>query len=150
MGVGVADSIKTRIVKRVLEICQPLVTDGKVRLVVRKSSLFLLEPIKPAIHLVVGDESDVVEDERGYTARFPLMVKIILDDARDPYGASDFIVPFVQGNMEADEQLDGLASKITYDGELPFTEEALKPDGGTVLMYLVEYRRMRGDATVSY
>ncbi len=144
-----ADSIKTRIIKRVLEICAPLVSDGKVRKVERTSSLFLLETIKPSIHLVVGDESGVVEDERGYTANFPLMVKIILDDARDPYGASDFLVPFVQGKLESDEQLAGLASKITYDGELPFTEEALKPDGGTVLMYLVEYRRMRG-ATVSY
>ena len=145
-----ADSIKARIIKRILEICAPLLADGKVRKIERKSSIFLLEPVKPAIHLVIGDEHGVVEDERGYTATFPAMVKLILDDARDPFALSDTIVPFVQGKMESDEQLGGLASKITYDGELPFTEEALKPDGGTVMMYLIKYRRLRGDATTSY
>ncbi len=145
-----ADSVKTRIIKRVLEICQPLIGEQKFRTIARKNTLFLLEPQKPAIHLVIGDENGVVEDERGYTMKFPLMLKLIVDDARDPYGLADKSVAFVQEKVESDEQLGGLASKITYDGELPFTEEVLKPDGGTVVMYIIEYRRMRGDPSTPY
>ncbi len=145
-----SDSIKTQIIKRIMEICQPLIAEQKFRKIERKTTLFLLEPVKPSMHLVIGDETGVVQDERGYTATFPLMLKLIMDDARDPYALADESSAFVQRQIETDEQLGGLASKITYDGELPFTEEALKPSGGTVLMYVVEYRRLRGDPTTAY
>jgi len=153
------DSIKSRIIARLLELAEPL-RQGKellgpagYRVIERKRTLFLIEPVKPALHLVIGDE-DVVghqdSDNRGFTMRFPAMWKSMVSDARDAYRLSDGTAAYLQMAIEADGQLSQLANIINYIGELPFTDEALKPDGGTVVMYEVEYRRYRGDPTRSY
>jgi len=143
-------SIKSRIVARLLQLPEPLKADGKLRLIARKRTFFLLEPVKPALHLITEDEQVTVEDERGYTMIFPVSFKLILAAAHDAEARCDELAAWLQEKIEADEQLNGLASKITYDGELPFTEEQGKPDGGTVVMYTVEYRRYRGDPGRSY
>jgi hypothetical protein len=157
----VAKSIKAQIIARLLELCQPLATAPvPFRLIERKHTVFLIEAIKPALHLVVGQESQIGEDTRGYTKQFPAWFKIMLADSRDAYGLADDAAAFIQQAIEADftggdptsgkGQLRGLANKIQYEGEQPFTDEAIKPDGGTVVMYTVEYRTPRGDPYSTY
>lgn len=147
-------SVKSKIITRLLALCQPLIDEGRVRKVARVRGPFLLESIKDAIHLVVGDEVMVGEDVRGFDLQFPVMFKLILRDASDAYTKSDELEAWLQEKIEADPQLNGgaeaVASRVVYQGSLPFTEEALKPDGGTVLMYDVFYRRERAHPDVSY
>lgn len=148
-------SIKQQIIARLLDLAMPLKASAGFRKIERKRTLFLREDVKPAIHLVVGDETVMSEDERGYTMQFPAMFKVLVSDTRATEDASDKAVAYLQEAIEADPQLNGggnkaLANKATYDGELPFTEEELKPDGGAVVSYVIEYRRYRGDVDQSY
>lgn len=150
-----SDSIKRQIAARLLAIAQPLKTsDFGFRLVERKSTPFLLEPTKPAIHLIILPETPIDQDERGYTIEFHALYKIIVDDARDPYDLCDRAAGYLQNQIESDGsnpmQLGGLVSKLEYAGDQPFTEEALKPDGGNAVTYLINYRRMRGDPYTLY
>ena len=150
MNTNNINSVKMQIIARMLAICQPLIAEQKFLKVARVQTLFLLEPVKPALHLIVGDEKVLYQDERGYTMQFPVMFKLITEDPDDGYTQADKAAAFVQTVIEADEQLAGLANKITYDGEMPFTEEVLKPAGGTVVMYLVEYRRYKAQPAQNY
>lgn len=138
-------SIKQRIIARLMELADPLKTELKFRRIERKRTLFLLEDIKPALHLVVGDEVVIGEDNFGYTMEFPLAWKVIVEDTRAVEDVSDTAVAYLQEKLEADPQLNGgdgaLANSVKYDGELPFTEEVTKPAGGAVVMYVVQYRR---------
>lgn len=147
-------SVKSQIIERLLALCQPLIAENKVRKVVRVRGPFLLESIKDAIHLVVGDEVVIGEDVRGFELQFPVMFKLIIRDAADAYAKSDQLEAWLQEKIEGDPQLQGgaqaVANRVVYQGSLPFTEEALKPDGGTVLMYEVFYRRERAKPDVSY
>lgn len=144
------NSIKQQIIARLLALAEPLKTDGTLRLIARKRTLFLLEPIKPALHLVVGDETVIGQDFRGYTCEIPVLLKLILADTRDAEGKGDELAAYLQKQIESDDQLSTLAVSITYDGELPFTEEELKPEGGTVLAYVIQYRRERAGPETSY
>jgi hypothetical protein len=144
------ESVKSRIVARLLELPQPLIGEQKMREIVRKRSVFLLADIKPALWLVTGEEVVLDEDERGYRMTFPVHFKIIIEDQRDACGMADDVVAFLQAKIEADPQLQQLASKVTYNGDFPFTLEELKPDGGSLVTYTVEYRRMRADPNVPY
>ena len=137
---------------RLLELAEPLRASAGFRKIERKRTLFLLEAVKPAIHLVIGDETVIEEDDRGYRCQFPAMFKVVVSDTRDTEDASDAAVAYLQEAIEADGQLNGggdkpLANKATYEGELPFTEEISKPEGGAVVSYNIEYRRYRGDVT---
>ena len=143
-------SIKSQIVARLLDLCQPLIAQGTVRKVERANALFLLEAVKPALHLVTGDETVLIEDERGYTLKFPAAFQIIFSEQRDAAGAADEFEAFLQQQIEHDEQLAGLANKITYDGAAPFTSEETKPSALVVVMYQIEYRRYRSNPTRSY
>lgn len=143
-------SVKMQIIARLLAICQPLIAEQKFLKVERKQTLFLLESVKPALHLVIGDERVLYQDERGYNMQFPVLFKLLTESPDDGYNQADKAAAFVQEKIEADEQLNRLASKVTYDGEMPFTEEVLKPAGGTVITYLVEYRRMKAQPSVNY
>jgi len=144
------DSIKTKIVKRVLELCEPLKTQLKFRKIERKRTFFLLEAVKPALHLIFGPETMIGEDNRGYTMEFPLTFKIIVDDARDPYAVADDAQAWLQEQIESDLQLSQLANSIVYEGDNPYTDEELKPDGGILVIYIVQYRRERAKPGVSY
>jgi hypothetical protein len=143
-------TIKQKIIARLLELAQPLRSSAGVRVIERKRTLFLVEPVKPAIHLVIGDETVVGEDTRGYVHEFPITFKIIMSDTRDAYNAVDGMVGFLQSQIESDPQLNDLAVVIKFDGELPFTEELLKPDGGSAVMYVIQYRRVKGDPYTRY
>ena len=145
-----ANSIKTQIIAKLIAICQPLIAQEVVRKVVRKHALFLTESVTPALHIVVGDEKVLYQDERGYNMQFPVAFQIIFAQNRDPESAGDAFEAFLQTNIEADEQLAGLASKITYNGAAPFIREELNPVALTVAMYLVEYRRYKAQPTVGY
>ena len=138
-------SIKQQIIARLMALADPMKSELKFRRIERKRTLFLLEDIKPALHLVVGDEVVVGEDNFGYTMEFPIAWKVIVEDARATEDVSDQAVAFLQEKIEGDPQLNAgagaLANSVKYDGELPFTEEQLKPAGGAVVMYLVQYRR---------
>ena len=145
-------SIKSQIIARLLDLASPLLTEGKFRLIVRKSAPLLLEAVKPAIHLVVGDESVVsqAEDIRGYLMEFPAIFQLIVSDVKDPYSLADDSVAFLQEKIETDPQLSGLVNCIKYDGETPLTTETEKPVGYTLVTYLIQYRRLRGNPSQQY
>ena len=148
-------SAKQKIIARLLAVCQPMIALYGLRKAERRHTLWLLEPVKPALHLIVGDEVVQGEDTRGYTLQFPVMFKLILTGQNDLDEQTDKMSAYLQETIEADLELcptdgTGLCSALKYDGELPFTEELMKPDGGTVLMYLVQYRRERGNPGTKY
>jgi hypothetical protein len=144
------DSIKTQIIAKLIAICEPLVTQSVVRKVVRKHMLFLTEAVTPALHVVVGDEKELYQDERGYCSQFPVAFQIIFAENRDPEKAADEFESFLQTAIEADEQLGGLCSKITYNGAAPFVLEETNPASLAVVTYLVEYRRVKGQPSSGY
>lgn len=151
-------SIKQRIIERILELCEPMKGAHGVRVIERKRTLFLVEAVKPAIHLVVGPEIVLEEDNRGYRCEFSVFLKILVEDARNVADVADSIVWKLQTAIEGDAQLnagdedtsDALAIKTTYDGEQPFGEDILKPEGGAVLGYVVEYRRLIAQPKSNY
>lgn len=145
------NSIKMQIIERLLALAEPLKTDGELRKIARVRTVFLLEPVKPALHLVVGDEVVVGEDDRGYTLEFPVGLKLIFSDASaDIYTTGDALSGKLQQRIESDTQLNSLANWIKYEGETPFSEEELKPGGGVLLNYVVNYRRLRAAPETNY
>lgn len=145
-------TIKQQICARIKTLLDPLVTENKVRLVARKRSLFLLEDVRPAIHIVIGPETVLAEEEshRGYEMEFDCFIKIIAGKQRDPEDYCDELAGEVQKKIEADLQLNSLASWIKYTGDLPFTFEELKPEGGIVVNYVIRYRRYNADPNKTF
>lgn len=153
------NAIKTQIIARLLAALAPLKKQSDQTLNVRKiervTNPTLMEEVRPAIHVVIGQEAVLEQDERGYTCEFPAVFRIIFEDARDPYTTGDKLAALVQTKIEGDEQLTktdgtGLASKITYEGDFPYANEINKPAAGIFLTYSVEYRRYRADPERSY
>jgi len=140
-------SIKNQIANRLLAVCKTL---PGLRRVVRKREPFLLEDVKPALHVVTGAEKVLYEDERGYNCELAVLFQAIFDENRLPFDASDAFEAQLQSVIEADAQLGGLCSKISYRGGIPFIVEHENPVCVVTLMYRVEYRRLRGDATQNY
>ena len=153
-------SIKSQIITRILALLEPLISQGvsipgradvvKLRKVLRKNTVFHLEQIKPALHLVVGDEQVLDEQEQGYTMTFQLALKILISEVADAELIGDELCAFIQTHIEADQQLGSLVSKITYQGDRPSLNDQGKPDGEIIVDYVVEYRRYRGDPARSY
>lgn len=149
-------SIKQRIIERAIGLLANLKGEEGIREIERKRTLFLLAAVKPAIHIVTGPEVVLEEDDRGYTLEFPIFFKLMVLEARNLEDQVDRMTWKIQAKLETDPQLNGslptasLASKLTYDGEQPFGEEILKPEGGTVIAYVVQYRRYRAEPQVTY
>ena len=148
--IGQATSVKSRIIERLLMVLKPLQDAGLVRKIVREHALFALESVRPALHVVTGEERVIEQDSHGYRCEFPLALQIIFAEPRDPYTAADEFEAAVQAIVEVDEQLEGLVSKITYNGAAPFVNEESKPAAYVVVEYLIEYRRTRGEPNVNY
>jgi hypothetical protein len=149
-------SIKQQIIERAIGLLGALPGEEGIREIARTRTLFLQAAMKPAIHVVAGPEIVLEEDDRGYTLEFPLFFKLYVSEARNLEDQVDRMVWKIQEKLEADPQLNGslptaaLASKLTYDGEQPFGEEILKPEGGTVIAYVVQYRRYRAEPKSTY
>lgn len=149
-------TIKQRIMEHVLNLLEPLKGEQGLREIERKRTLFLLAPIKPAIHVVAGPEIVLEEDNRGYRLEFGLFFKLFVSEARNLEDEVDRITGRIQEKIENDAQLNGnenqnaLAIRTTYDGEQPYGEEILKPEGGTVIAYVVEYRRYIAEPNYNY
>lgn len=143
---------KQSIVARIFELLEALKTAGTVRECVRVTTPFMLATVLPSIHLVIGPEDNKTEEEelRGYVCEFPVSIKVTVEDARDPYGKAEEIVGPIQEAIEGDPQLNGLAVKILYQGDDPFTNELNKPVGGNMVTYLVQYRRQRAAPGTQY
>lgn len=137
---------KQQIVARVLVLLEALKTAGHVREVKRVNTPYQLTPTTPSAHLIVGDENLVQDEEttQGYALEFPIFIKLTLDSGGDPYDLADALAGQVQAAIEGDLQLSQLVAWIRYQGDDPFTSEETKPRGGTMLTYLVQYRRRRG------
>ena len=146
------NSIKKQIIARVLELLDVLKTDAGIRDLERKRDLFLQAAKYPAIHVIDGAEipAESEEDNVGYTLEFPLVIKLMVEDQRDPYGATDELVPFIQKIIESDTQLNGLANWVRFEGEAPFVHEINKPLGGSLVNYRIQYRRKRGEPETTY
>lgn len=149
-------SIKQRIMERVGTILEPLKGEQGLRKIERTRTLFLIEPQKPGLHIVAGPEIVLEEDNRGYRCEFGLFLKLMVSEARNVEDEVDRYVARIQEKIEADAQLNGgdatdvLAIKATYDGEQPFGEDILKPEGGTVIAYVIEYRRYIAEPNYNY
>jgi hypothetical protein len=148
------NSIKKQIITRVLELLGALKSDGEsqVREVERKRDLFLQAAKYPAVHVIDGAEipGEAEEDNIGYTLEFPLVIKVMVEDQRDPYSATDELVPFIQKIIESDTQLSGLANWVRFEGETPFVHEINKPLAGSLVNYRIQYRRKRGEPEANY
>jgi hypothetical protein len=149
-------NIKQRIMERILTILEPLKGTQGLRKIERVRTLFLLEPQKPCLHVVAGPEIVLEEDNRGYHCEFGLLLKLMVSEARNLEDEVDRYVGKIQELMENDAQLNGgdatdvLAIRTKYDGEQPFGEEILKPEGGTVIAYVIEYRRYSAEPNYNY
>ena len=142
-----SQSIKQKIMERIATILEPLKGTAGLRVIERKRTLFLLEPLRPALHIVAGPEIVLEEDNRGVRVEFGLFLKLMVSEARNLEDEVDKWAWKIQTAIENDAQLSGgdgedvLAISVTYDGEQPFGEEILKPEGGTVVAYVIQYRR---------
>jgi len=143
---------KQQIIARVLVLLDALKTAGTVRAVSRLTTPSQLGKLRPSLHLVVGAESNVGEEEelRGYVLEFPIAIIALVEHATDPAGAAEDLVGPIQAAIEVDPQLNGLAVKIVYQGNEPFSTEQSKPLGGSELTYLIQYRRRRGLPNTQY
>ncbi len=143
---------KQSIINRIVELLEALKTAGTVREVQRVTSPYLLTTVLPSIHIVIAGEDNLTEEEelRGYVCEFQVMLKVTVSDSRDPYGKAEEIVGPIQETIEGDLQLNGLAVKILYLGDDPFTDEVNKPLGGNAVRYLVQYRRQRALPSTQY
>lgn len=149
-------NIKQRIMERILEILEPLKGEAGLRKIERVRTLFLVEPQKPCLHVVAGPEIVLEEDNRGYRVEFGLFLKLGVSEARNQADEVDRYVGLIQTAIEGDAQLNGgdgadvLAIRTKYDGEQPYGEEILKPEGGTVIAYVIEYRRYIAEPNYNY
>ena len=134
------DSIKKQMMTRVGVL---LANVSGAREVKRTKDIFLGAAKLPALHYVDGPErvTEQGEDTQGFTMRFTLYIECILEEQRDPHGEKDDLVAAVQTAIEADRDLNDLANWVRYQGETPFVLEQTKPTVGSVVEYLVEYRR---------
>jgi hypothetical protein len=149
-------TIKQRIMERIPLLLEPLKGEQGLRKIERTRTLFLIEPIKPSLHITAGPEIVLEEDNRGYRCEFGLFFKLMVAEARNVEDEVDRWVGLIQEKIEGDAQLNGgnpddtLAIKTRYDGEQPFGEDILKPEGGTVIAYVIEYRRYIGEPKYNY
>ena len=152
-GISMSDkaSIKAQIIASILADLQALVTAGTVRQVNRGNKLAVNLPVRPSIQLYVGDERPFGKpDTRGRTFEFDLCLKLLNSDARDVATANDLIVPEMQKIVENNIQLGGLCVGIYGGEELPFTTESNDPEGGVLITYTIQYRRVLGDPYTTY
>lgn len=143
-------TIRQQWIARIFEVLEPLKATGVVRSVTRRRALHLAEVGSPAIHVVIGDEKRIGEDERGYTLEVPVAFKVIVSKERDAEDEADRISGEIQSLIEADLQLNRLVDQITFDSDTPFTNDSTKPDGGTIVLYVVQYRRYRATPSRTY
>jgi hypothetical protein len=151
-----AESIKKRILARIVSNLSAMVSPnsptpaGKVRQVTREMDLMKNTEHLPSLMLYDGEEEIMEEDERGITLQFPVAIKLNWTDPRDLARMKEELVPEVQRIMESDLQLNGLANWVKGGAENPFINEVGKPNGGVMIIYIVEYRRRRGDPYTTY
>lgn len=146
-------TIKQQIIARLLELAEALKTSGDVKEVLRVTSPFLLaEKNLPSLHVMIGAEDNITEEEelRGYVKEFDVLFKFTVRHATDPYTAAEELVGKLQVAIESDIQLSGLATKIIYIGDNPFSNEINKPLGGNMVTYRVQYRRQRAKPETQY
>lgn len=143
-------SVRSQIIAQILDLLNPLIAQNKVRSVDRVHALFLQAAIKPALHLVVGDEVQVAQDNRGYTAEIGMFFEIIFDEVRDPEGKADELAAFIQRRVEADPQINRLANEITFKGVRNFVNDAIAPEALSIVQYTLQYRRERGNPDQNY
>jgi hypothetical protein len=145
-------SRKQEIIARIITLMEAMKVSGDVRVVERKKDITFLEQRRPAIHVVVGPETNQRDEEnnRGYTVEFGVDIKVMTDSASDAEDKADGLAAKVQTAIEGDLQLILLCVQILYDGDEPFLNEAMKPEGGIVIGYTVFYRRERGRPEIGF
>ncbi len=149
-------SIKNRIMSAIVQNLKAMESSvsptapGRVRFVTREMDPLKASQAMPCLMIYEGDEVEVGQDERGRTYRFPVTVKILLSDQRGLAEAKDVLVPEVQGIMENNLQLGGLCDTVEGGAETPFLSELHKPEGGALVSYEVQYRRLYGNPYATY
>jgi hypothetical protein len=144
--------MKKRVIAAILGVLNGLRTTAGVQKVERRRSIAVAQRVvSKSIILVVGDESVIGQDTRGYTLEFPINVKLeercTVDQAWDRM--EDFQVA-VEDALEADITLGGVINALRYEGEVDLTGDAESTNYQRVLAYVVQYRRVRGSATTGY
>lgn len=148
-------SIKRRIIRELVRKGEVLQASGALRKFRRGNGLLLLEKVTPSGLLVIGPEQAGEQDNEGYQIEFPIFLKLTLSKsdkgvAADPYDAADAIEQAVMEKFEDDSQLANLAVDFRYDESVPFTQDEEGTIGGTILTYIVTYRRPRKTTTERY
>lgn len=148
-----SDSIKKQICAELLDLLTPLKTAGTIRELVRVSDLTALAIKFPSVQMEIGPESPMegdYEDNIGYQLQFPVHFKFTVANYRDKAGELEDLVSAAQVLIEADSTLDALANWLKYTGDAPFIHNVTDPVGGTVITYLVRYRRKKAAPTENY
>jgi len=147
-------SVKQQIIARILADLLPLAAGdagaAKFRSVQRRTAPVFLANIVPALQIIVGPEHKIEDTNAGPVMEFPMDLWVIVSDPNDPYGLADQMSAPVQAAIESDQQLASLANSILYDGDQPYTNEIVKPLGGCVLLYTVQYRRQIAQPTKNF
>ena len=145
-------SIKQQLIARILELLETLKVSGQLRTVERITTANQLGAKRPSVHVIVGAEANISEEEdlRGYVCEFPVAIILLVEHPKDAAGAADELTGPIQEAIEGDIQLSGLATKIVYQSAEPFSTEHSKPLGGMEITYLVQYRRRRAQTSTSY
>jgi hypothetical protein len=143
-------SIKQKAIARILELLEPLKAQGLVKKIARKKSLFLTEDVKPCLNVIVGPEDAVGQDNQGYEIQLAVTLEVILSAPKDTENLVDELTAAVQRAMESDRQLMLYANEVIYHGDQPYTNELMKPAGGLMILYQVNYRRQRAAPELRY
>lgn len=149
----IATYVEATLAAAVLQTSGSTLTAGKVLELEHKASILAECKQWPSLHFALGDESarETELDNRGITMVCPLDLKLTAANYLDLPADVEAIVAAVQDALEADRTFGGLLSEVAkYAGRQEFMDSATAPIGGTVLTYLLQYRRLHGAASTNY
>lgn len=147
----IADYVATALAELLYTGSSP-VPSGQILELAHKGSLLATAAQWPAVHYALGDESarETEIDMQGVTLVMPLEIKIETTDYLGLPATVETLAMAVQDKIEASRTFNGLLILCKYAGRQEFLVNATAPNGGTVLTYLLEYRRKHGDADTGY
>ena len=149
----IATYIEATLAAAVLQTSGATVTAGKVMELEHKASLLAECRQWPSLHFALGDESarETEIDNQGCTMVCPLELKITAANYLDLPADVETITAAVQDALEADRTFGGLLSEVLkYAGRQEFLVSTTAPEGGTVITYLIQYRRKHGASSTNY
>ncbi len=145
------DSIKKQICAAIQTALSALSTtqDGAFKKVERRFDPLQFTDVHPTLFWRTGPEVEIGKDNQGRTYRFPLIIATHFKGV-DKLEQHDDLVAAIQDVIEGNIQLGGLVNVIDGGTEDPWVDDQAKDLGGSVIIYQVQYRRVRGAAHRMY